>query len=78
MLFNHSENDFKVNLGDRIAQLIIEKITDTTVQEVDTLDNTVRGAGGFGSTGVAGTVQHNPAPVNNNGNCKKNIYVWSF
>jgi len=52
-LFNHAEVDFKVNLGDRIAQLIIEKITDTIIEEVDNLDQTARGAGGFGSTGVA-------------------------
>lgn len=52
-MFNHAEVDFKVNLGDRIAQLIIEKITDTIIEEVDNLDQTARGAGGFGSTGVA-------------------------
>jgi len=52
-LFNHAEVDFKVALGDRIAQLIIEKITDTLIEEVDNLDQTARGAGGFGSTGVA-------------------------
>ena len=37
----------------RIAQLIIEKYTLTTLTEVETLDETVRGAGGFGSTGTA-------------------------
>ncbi len=52
MLFNFSDVDFKVNYGDRIAQLIIEKITDTEVEEVEDLDETVRGEGGFGSTGV--------------------------
>ncbi len=52
-MFNHAEVDFKVALGDRIAQLIIEKITDTLIEEVDNLDQTARGAGGFGSTGVA-------------------------
>jgi dUTP pyrophosphatase len=52
LLFNFSDVDFKVNYGDRIAQLIIEKITETEVEEVEELDETVRGEGGFGSTGV--------------------------
>ncbi|KAI3821054.1 hypothetical protein L1987_08610 [Smallanthus sonchifolius] len=52
ILFNHSDTDFEVKVGDRIAQLIIEKIITPEVIEVDDLDSTVRGAGGFGSTGV--------------------------
>ena len=52
LLFNFSEVDFQINVGDRIAQLIIEKYTRTDIEEVDTLDDTVRGEGGFGSTGV--------------------------
>ncbi|KAD5507839.1 hypothetical protein E3N88_15542 [Mikania micrantha] len=52
ILFNHSDVDFEVKAGDRIAQLIIEKIITPEVVEVDDLDSTVRGAGGFGSTGV--------------------------
>ena len=51
-LFNHSDVDFEVKPGDRIAQLIIGKIVTPEVEEVDDLDTTVRGAGGFGSTGV--------------------------
>ena len=51
ILFNHSNEDFKVLPGDRIAQLICEKITYPELQEVPTLDNTDRGEGGFGSTG---------------------------
>ena len=39
-------------MGDRIAQLILEKIDTPPVEEVQGLDNTVRGSGGFGSTGV--------------------------
>lgn len=38
--------------GDRIAQLILERIVTPDVEEVDDLDETVRGAGGYGSTGV--------------------------
>ncbi|XP_047317511.1 deoxyuridine 5'-triphosphate nucleotidohydrolase-like [Impatiens glandulifera] len=52
ILFNHSDEDFEIKSGDRIAQLIIEKIVTPEVAEVDELDSTVRGAGGFGSTGV--------------------------
>lgn len=52
ILFNHSDVDFEVKVGDRIAQLIVEKIVTPQVVEVDDLDATVRGAGGFGSTGV--------------------------
>lgn len=52
ILFNHSDVDFDVKPGDRIAQMIIVKIVTPEVEEVDDLDATVRGAGGFGSTGV--------------------------
>ncbi|EJD00797.1 dUTP diphosphatase, partial [Fomitiporia mediterranea MF3/22] len=51
LLFNLSETDFEVKEGDRIAQLIIEKIETPDVVEVDDLEETLRGAGGFGSTG---------------------------
>ncbi|KAH6780556.1 DUTP-PYROPHOSPHATASE-LIKE 1 [Perilla frutescens var. hirtella] len=52
ILFNHSDVDFQVKAGDRIAQLIIEKIVTPEVTEADDLDSTARGSGGFGSTGV--------------------------
>ncbi|CAN0872625.1 Deoxyuridine 5'-triphosphate nucleotidohydrolase [Linum grandiflorum] len=52
ILFNYSEVDFEVKQGDRIAQLIIERIITPEVLEVEDLDATVRGEGGFGSTGV--------------------------
>ncbi|XP_015884627.3 deoxyuridine 5'-triphosphate nucleotidohydrolase-like [Ziziphus jujuba] len=52
ILFNHSDVDFEVKVGDRVAQLIIEKIITPEVMEVEDLDSTVRGSGGFGSTGV--------------------------
>ncbi|KAG8916546.1 Deoxyuridine 5'-triphosphate nucleotidohydrolase [Tulasnella sp. 417] len=51
LLFNHSDKDFTVQVGDRVAQLIIEKIETPDVLEVDNLEETLRGAGGFGSTG---------------------------
>jgi len=51
ILYNTSDVDFVVKRGDRIAQLIEECILKTTVTEVDDLDETVRGDGGYGSTG---------------------------
>lgn len=51
LLFNFGENDFVVSEGMRIAQLIIEKIEIPAVLEVEDLDETLRGMGGFGSTG---------------------------
>ena len=52
ILFNYSDVDFEVKVGDRIAQLIIERIMTPEVVEVEDLDATVRGESGFGSTGV--------------------------
>eukprot|EP00276_Gloeochaete_wittrockiana_P004170 CAMPEP_0184661914 /NCGR_PEP_ID=MMETSP0308-20130426/40779_1 /TAXON_ID=38269 /ORGANISM="Gloeochaete witrockiana, Strain SAG 46.84" /LENGTH=152 /DNA_ID=CAMNT_0027103571 /DNA_START=219 /DNA_END=677 /DNA_ORIENTATION=+ len=52
VLFNHSDQDFEIKTGDRIAQLILEKISTFDVEEVGDLDSTERGAGGYGSTGV--------------------------
>jgi dUTP pyrophosphatase len=51
LLMNHGNNDLLVKEGDRIAQLIIEKISLPEVKEVNELGNTTRGSGGFGSTG---------------------------
>ena len=53
LLFNFGAEDFKVCKGDRIAQLIIEKYTITSIQEVENLSSTERGEAGFGSTGVS-------------------------
>ncbi len=53
ILFNHSDTDFAVAAGDRIAQLILEAIVTPPVAAVDELDDTDRGADGFGSTGVS-------------------------
>lgn len=52
ILFNHSDVDFEVKAGDRIAQMILEKIITPEVMEVEDLDSTLRGEAGFGSTGV--------------------------
>lgn len=52
ILFNHSDVDFDVKKGDRIAQLICESIVYPNVVEAESLTETVRGEGGFGSTGT--------------------------
>ncbi|KAI1376372.1 deoxyuridine 5'-triphosphate nucleotidohydrolase [Hypoxylon crocopeplum] len=52
LLFNHSDADFAVAEGDRVAQLIVERIYTPDVVEVQQLEESVRGAGGFGSTGT--------------------------
>lgn len=64
ILFNFGNDDFHIKTGDRIAQFIIEKITETEAEEVDDLDNTDRGEGGFGSTGVSEKLQ-NGSSTNN-------------
>ena len=51
-MFNHADTEFVVKKGDRIAQLVCEKIAYPVIQVLDTLDETVRGEGGFGSTGT--------------------------
>ncbi|MDP3746700.1 MAG: dUTP diphosphatase [Phenylobacterium sp.] len=51
ILINHSAEDFTVRRGDRIAQMIIAPVTQAALAEVADLDDTARGAGGFGSTG---------------------------
>merc|ERR1711916_255285 len=55
VLYNHSDVDFEIKAGDRVAQLVLEKIATPDVVELESLDETDRGAGGFGSTGVAST-----------------------
>ena len=52
VLFNHGDQDFPVKMGDRIAQLILERIDTPPVKEVQDLTGTVRGVSGFGSTGI--------------------------
>ncbi|XP_013186309.2 deoxyuridine 5'-triphosphate nucleotidohydrolase [Amyelois transitella] len=52
VLFNHSDEDFQVKKGDRIAQLICERIYYPEVEEVKNLNETKRGESGFGSTGT--------------------------
>ena len=51
VMFNHSEEDLKIEVEDRVAQLVIEQISMAPLTEVDSLDDTERGEGGYGSTG---------------------------
>lgn len=51
-LFNLSDNDFVINPGERIAQIVVARYEKVEWEEVATLDETVRGEGGFGSTGM--------------------------
>jgi dUTP pyrophosphatase len=51
VLFNHGENDFEIKRGDRIAQLVLERYETPPVKEIEIIEETERGSGGFGSTG---------------------------
>ena len=50
-LYNSGESEYTVQPGDRIAQLMVTPVVQADVELVDALDETERGAGGFGSTG---------------------------
>ena len=51
ILFKHGDKEFVVNNGDRIAQMVLMPILKIEFEEVDNLPKTIRGSGGFGSTG---------------------------
>ena len=51
ILFNHGNKNFNINNNDRIAQMILTPIIKMDLEETDELPESVRGAGGFGSTG---------------------------
>jgi dUTP pyrophosphatase len=51
ILVNHGTDDFIINRGERIAQMIIAPVFQARFEEVPSLDETARGEGGFGSTG---------------------------
>lgn len=52
ILANLGEDDFTISKGDRIAQIVVAPVTQGVMIEVESLDETIRGAGGFGSTGI--------------------------
>jgi dUTP pyrophosphatase len=51
VLFNHGDKDFEVKKGDRIAQLVLERCETPSIEEINIVEDTERGSGGFGSTG---------------------------
>ena len=53
ILINLGHEDFEISRGMRIAQMIIAPVLQVAIEPVESLDDTTRGAGGFGSTGVA-------------------------
>ena len=51
IIYNHGNDDFIINNGDRIAQIVLCPIINMELKEVKVLPKTIRGEGGFGSTG---------------------------
>ena len=51
ILFNHGKEDFIINNKDRVAQMILTPVIKMEFKETDNLPDTLRGEGGFGSTG---------------------------
>ena len=51
ILFNHGNKDFIINNNDRVAQMVLAPVIKMELEEVDQLPETIRGSGGFGSTG---------------------------
>ena len=51
IIYNHGEKDFVVNNGDRIAQMVLSPVVKMELEEKNSLPETIRGEGGFGSTG---------------------------
>lgn len=52
IMINHGDEEFHINHGDRIAQMIIAPVTQVRMQQTEELNDSERGEGGFGSTGV--------------------------
>ena len=52
ILVNHTDKDYNIAKGDKIAQLVIQEVIEAEFIEVDELDSTERGVDGFGSTGI--------------------------
>ena len=92
ILSNHSVEDFPVQAGDRIAQLILERIETPQVKKVAALDDTDHGTGGFGSTGTKQLTQSSQAKdkkgtkkrilyphhqVHDRSKCKTRLTWWS-
>lgn len=52
ILINHGRTPFHVSIGMKVAQIVVKPVFKVAVEEVDALDSTIRGEGGFGSTGL--------------------------
>ena len=52
ILANFGDSEFKVSKGDKIAQIVVAPVTRAEIKETDSIDETDRGEGGFGSTGL--------------------------
>ncbi|MBR4476324.1 MAG: dUTP diphosphatase [Kiritimatiellae bacterium] len=52
ILANFGDSDFEVRKGDKIAQIVVAPVLQAQIEEADVIDETDRGSGGFGSTGV--------------------------
>ena len=51
IIYNHGDDDFIINNGDRIAQMVLSPVVKIEFEETNDLSETIRGEGGFGSTG---------------------------
>ena len=51
IIYNHGDTDFEINNGDRVAQMILSPVIKMQLKETNDLPETIRGEGGFGSTG---------------------------
>ena len=51
IIFNHANKEFKIHNNDRIAQMILTPVVKMELEEIESLPETIRGEGGFGSTG---------------------------
>jgi dUTP pyrophosphatase len=54
VIINLSDTDYEIKKGEKIAQMLIQKVENPEIIEVENLDETQRGEGGFGSTGITG------------------------
>ena len=61
LLVNLGDETVTIGVGDRVAQLVMQRVGNATVVEVDDLGETVRGYGGFGSTGMGASPMEPPA-----------------
>ncbi len=62
IMINHGDDEFVIQSGDRIAQLVVATVCQAVLEEVDELDDTARGAGGFGHTGKNGEQREKNQP----------------